>query len=143
MQQVRTDDDGGALLRPCQDRIFHPPDAERIEARERFVKENHPRPMEQAAGDGQLLFHAARELAGQLIDPIRHFQLGEQAPSDFLIITDLVDSRGEREVLLHREVIEQPRFVGEKGELAFGAEGIGGQLFAGDAHRAARGRNDA
>ena len=48
-----------------QDGVLHPPDADGVEAGEGFVKVNHPRRVQQPAGDGQLLLHAARELARQ------------------------------------------------------------------------------
>ena len=97
--------------------------------------------MQQAAGNGQFLFHAARQLAGEQIFLVRHFQFFEQASADLLIIGNLINPRGKRQMLLHRKVIEQPRFIGEKGKLPFGGNRIGGQVFPGDAHGSA-GRGD-
>src|SRR5437660_1077619 len=41
VQQMRADDDGRALARPAENRVFHPPNAERIQAGERFVEINY------------------------------------------------------------------------------------------------------
>ena len=99
--------------------------------------------MQQAAGDGELLFHAARQFAGQRVPFVREFEFLQQFAADFFVIGHLINPRDEIQVLPDGEVIEQARFVGEKGELFLGGNRVADDVVAADAHGAARGRNDA
>ena len=65
VQKVRAEDDGRAGLRAADDRFLHPADAQRVEAGERLVEDQHIGLVDEAAGDHQFLFHAARELGRQ------------------------------------------------------------------------------
>jgi hypothetical protein len=71
VEQVRAHDDRGAAAGALDDRRLHAADAERIEAGERLVEEQRARLVQEAAGDRELLLHAARELAGQQRRPCR------------------------------------------------------------------------
>ena len=59
------------------------------------------------------------------------------------VVADAVDAGDKRQVLAHREVVEEPRLVRKKRQCALGRHGIGGEVVAGDANRAARGGDDA
>ena len=70
--------------------------------------------MQQAAGDGEFLLHAARKFAGQRVAFVRQFKFVEQFAADFFPIGDLINPRDKIQVLPDGEIIEQARFVGEK-----------------------------
>jgi hypothetical protein len=142
MEQVRTDDDGGAIAGPFQNGILHAPDANRIKPGQRFVEVNDAGRVKQPAGDGEFLFHAAREFARQRVFLCGKLQLVEQLRGDRLIVGHLINARGEGEVLPDGEVIEQSRFVGEECELLFGWNRIARQIVVADADCAASGGND-
>jgi hypothetical protein len=55
----------------------------------------------------------------------------------------LVDLGGEGEVLPHGQVLEEPRLIGKKRELALGRDGIGGEVDARDSQGPRRRRDDA
>ncbi len=99
--------------------------------------------MQQAAGDGELLFHAAGQFAGQRVPFVCDFKLLQQFAADAFVTGHLINPRHEIQMLPDREVIEQARFVGEKGELFLGGQRVADDVVAADAHGTARGRNDA
>ena len=70
-------------------------------------------------------------------------QLFEQRLRESGVVGDAVNAGDEVEVLTHGEVIEKTRFVGKESEQAFGRDGVGGEIDAADAHRAAARRDDA
>ena len=143
VQQVRADDDGRPLARALEDRVLHAPDANGVQARERLVKVNHPGRMEQPAGDGQLLFHAAGKLARQRVPLAGDLQLFQQLVGHRLVIFHLVNPRGEGQVLLHRQVIEQARLVREERQLLLGRNRIAPKVMPANADAAPRRRNNA
>ena len=138
---MRADDDGRPFPGPFQNRIFHPPDADGVEAGQRFVEEYHLGRVQQAAGDGQFLLHPPRQFSRQQIDLVRHLEFFQQATAGFEVVGHLIDSRREHQMLPHREVIEQTRFVREKGQLALGFDGMAGEILAGDASGTRRRRS--
>ena len=78
VQQVRRHDDGAAAAAARHDRLAHPPDAEWVEPGQRLVEEQRRRIVQQPARDGDLLLHAARQLARQRVSLRRQLQLLEQ-----------------------------------------------------------------
>ncbi len=142
-EQVRGEDDGGARLGAGLERALHLADAERVEAGEGLVEEHQARVVEEAAGDGELLLHAAGELAGEDAGLAVELQLGEQRAGARLPVHDAVEARHQVEVLAHGEVVEEAGLVREERELALGGHGRGGEVVPGDADGAARGREDA
>ena len=124
-------------------RVLHAPDADGVQAGERLVKVDHPGRVEQAAGDGQLLFHAAGKLAGQGVPLAGDLQLFQQLVGDRLVVPHLVNPRDERQVLFHRQVIEQARLVGEEGQFPLRRDRILPEVMAANANAAPRRRDDA
>ncbi len=59
------------------------------------------------------------------------------------VIGDAVDPRDECQVLPHRHVLEEPRFVREEREGLLGAQGVRQQIVAGDANFSGGRRDDA
>ena len=114
-----------------------------IQSGQRFVEINHLGRMQQTAGDGQLLLHAARKFAGQGILFVGEFQFFQQGRAGFFVVGHLINAGDEIQVLPDGEIIEQARFVGEKRELFFGGNRVTNDVMAADANRSARGRNDA
>ena len=143
VQQVRADDDGRPLARALQDRVLHAPDADGVQAGERLVKVDHPGRVEQPAGDGQFLLHAAGKLAGQGVLFAGDLQLFQQLVGHRLVVLHLVNPRGERQVLLHGQVIEQARLIREKRQLPLRRNRIGPKVMPANADAAARRRNNA
>jgi len=80
-QQMRAENDGRAFAGETPHRVLHATDSRGVEAGERFIEKHDARGMEQAAGDGQLLFHAARELPGQEIPLVQYLQFIEECPA--------------------------------------------------------------
>ena len=137
------DQNGGPGGGPLDNGILHAPDAERVEAGEGFIEKNRAGAVEKTAGDGQLLLHAARQFAGQLVRLVGDFQFFQEAARDFLVMRHVVDAGRESQVLRHRQVIEQARFVRKKGQVPLGFNGIAPHAVPADLHRAARRRDDA
>ncbi len=69
VQQVRRQENRGAGARARDDRLAHAADADRIEPGQRLVEQQRRRVAHQAAGDHDLLPHAARQLARAAIAP--------------------------------------------------------------------------
>ena len=99
--------------------------------------------MQQAAGDGQFLLHAAGQFTGQRIPLVRNFKLFQQDAADAFVIGNLVDSRDEIQVLPDGEIIKQTRFIGKKRELFLGGNGIVNNVMTVNAHGAVAGRDNA
>ncbi len=142
MQQVRAEHDGSTLRSEASDRVLHPADGERIQAGERFVEEHHPRRMQEAAGDLDLLLHPARKVARQLIRLAGQLQFLQQLRIPGGGILDLIKTGGEIEVLPDGEIVEQPGFIREEGQLLLGGHRFGHEVVPGDPHGAAGGWDD-
>ena len=143
VEEMRAEDDGGALTGAAEDGILHATDAEGVEAGEGLVEEHDPGAVQESAGDGEFLLHAAGELAGELVGFFREFEFFEEWLGEGRVVGDAVYARDEVEVLADREVVEEPGFVGEKRELALGGDGIGGEIDTANADGAAVGGDDA
>jgi hypothetical protein len=98
--------------------------------------------MQEAARDHEFLFHAARKFGWEFVCFIGDLEFFEQAAAERFVIAHVVDARGEGEVLIDGEVIEQARFVGEKCEPLFRFNWIFHHVETANAHGAARWRND-
>ena len=116
MEQMGTEDDGRAVAGALQNGVLHAADSERVEAGEWLVEEHDARAVQEAAGDGEFLLHAAGEFAGELVGFVGDFEFLEQRFGEGLVVGDAVDPRDEIQVLADREVVEEARFVGEEGE---------------------------
>ena len=99
--------------------------------------------MQKAAGDREFLFHAARECARKFIRLVGDFEFLQQWLRERNVVSHAVDARYECEMLSNGEVVEQPGFVWEERELAFGGNGIDREIVTGDANGSGRRRNDA
>src|SRR6478736_8954208 len=98
--------------------------------------------MQQAAGYRELLLHAARQFARQVVRAIRDLELFEQRQGARLMILDSVEARDEGEMLPDRQVVEESRLVGEECELLLGLDWLLHDVVPADAHVALRGRDD-
>ena len=67
------------FLREPADPLLHRAGGLDVKAQRRLVEQHDGRVGDQGAGDGDLLLHAARELADRLVLALPQFQLGEQA----------------------------------------------------------------
>src|SRR3954454_7735857 len=67
VQQMRTDENRHALPGLLHDQVLRAANREGVKTRERLVEEHHLWPMEKAASERDLLFHAAGELRRQLV----------------------------------------------------------------------------
>lgn len=143
VEQMGAEDDRRSVARALEDGVFHPADAEGIEAGERLVEEHDLRGVEQAARDRELLFHAAGELAGKLVGFVGDLELLKKRLRERFVVADAVDAGDEIEVLTDGEIIEEPGFVGEERERALGGQRGGGEVVTGDAEGAGAGGNDA
>ena len=143
MEQMGAEDDGRAVAGALQNGVLHAADPERVEAGERLVEEHDARAVQEAAGDGEFLLHAAGEFAGELVGFVGDFEFREKRFGEGLVVGDAVDPRDKIEVLADGEVVEEAGFVGEEGEGAFGGDGSGGEVVAGEADGAGGGGDDA
>jgi hypothetical protein len=98
--------------------------------------------MQQAASDGQLLLHAARQFSGQFVRFVRNFKFLQQRPSDGLVILHIVNARYEIQMLPYREVVEEPGFIREEGKLPFSRNRISRQIMSANADDTASRRDD-
>ena len=142
-QHVRADDDRGALRGALSQRPLEDANSLRVEAGERLVEQDRLRIVQVAAADGQLLPHAAREVAGRRVEFRGQLELVEQREGLGAGIGDSVDARVEREVLFDGQVGKQRRIVGHEGESRLGRDRVGVDVEAGDRQPPAAGRNDA
>ena len=99
--------------------------------------------MEQAAGNGEFLLHAARELGGQCLSLVGDLQLVEQWRDPLLRVGDAVQSSDEAKMLLDGEVIEEMRLVRNEGERLLGRNRVLLNVVTGNLDRACGRRNDA
>src|SRR5262249_22820271 len=104
----------------------------------RFIKINDAGGMQQAAGNREFLFHAAREFAGERLSLFRQLQFVKQSIAQRFVALDFVDASDERQVLFDSQVIKKPWFVGEKGQLLLGLEGPFGKRVAANPNRSTR-----
>jgi hypothetical protein len=99
--------------------------------------------VEQGAGDGQLLPHAARQLAGERAALVGELQLVEQRRHAARRVAHAVEARDELQVLLDGEVVEEVRLVGDEGELRLAATGSAARSTPATRTRPADGHEDA
>ena len=99
--------------------------------------------MQQSARDGELLPHAARQLAGKRPALVAELELVEQRPDPRLDVGHAVEPRDEPQMLLDREIVEQVRLVGDERERALGGDRVRLDVVPGDRDGAARRRDDA
>src|SRR5438105_2479313 len=83
-----------------------------------------------------------REISRQGIDLVGQFKLFEQFATDLLVILDLINTRGEVEMLLHGQIIKQAGLIGQESELSFCGDRVRGHLMLANPNAAARARND-
>ena len=131
------------LFRAADDRLLHAADAERVEAGERLVEDHDVGRVEEAAGDHQFLLHAARELARERLPLPVQLQLLEERREASAVVGDAVDTGGELEVLLDRQVVEEARLVGEEGEIPLRFDAVLDDVVAADQDLAVARRMDA
>ncbi len=131
---------------PCAARSCKRPledaDSLRVETRERLVEEDGLRIVQVGAADGELLPHAAREVAGRRAEFRGQLKLVEQSQGLRLCIAHSVDAGVERQVLFDGQVVKQGRVVGHEGQSRLGGDRIGIDIKAGDRQPSAAGRND-
>src|SRR5688572_20465222 len=96
--------------------------------------------MQQAAGDGDLLFHTSRELAGKDILLARQLQLLQQRLRTRIEVTDFINPGRQSQMLGNSEVVEQVRFIRQKSELSFRRYRIGCNVVTVDGNSSACGR---
>src|SRR5262245_11078481 len=133
MQEMRAQHHGSSGSRASENGILHAPDAEGIEAGERFVENHYGWRVQKSAGDRELLFHAAGKLTGQLVRLVRDLQLLEQWLGERLVIFDAIQPRDEGEVLAHGEVVEEARLVREECQLPLRWDRLARQIVPADA----------
>ena len=143
MQEMRRHDDGGAGAAACEDGFAHPADADRIESCQRLVEQQHRRVAHEAAGDDDLLAHAARQLAGERPLFPGELELVQERSRPALDIDDAVQPGDQPEVLVNRQVLEQVRLIRHECQPALGFERIGDEVVAIDADMARGGAQDA
>src|SRR5260221_160805 len=143
MQQVRRQQDRGARLRARDDRFPHPPDAQRVEARQRFVEQQRRRIPDEPARDHDLLPHPARQFARERLLFPRQLELGNEIARPAIEIVDAVEPRDEAQMLFDRQVLEQMRFVRHERQPALGLERIVDEVVRVDAHVPRRRPQDA
>jgi len=119
--------------------ILHAADAGGVEAGERFVEKNDrgawSRPQQWRVSA------SCRATAPRAADPAdpRFPVSARSVCGASREIRHSVETGHEYEVLPDGEVFKEAGFVGEKGELALGLDGIAREIDPGDPHRAARG----
>ena len=99
---MRAEDHRGAGRRARGDRLAHPPHPARIEASERLVENQRRRLVQQAAGDGELLSHAARQLARQRAPLVLSSSSASNGRIRAFDVGDAVQPRDEPQMLLDR-----------------------------------------
>src|SRR5437764_1262304 len=106
------DDDGRAGGGDAFYGIFHGADASGVQAGEGFVEEDGGGAMEVGAANGDLLAHAARELAGERILFLSQLKAIEELAGVGLVIGDAVGGGDELEVFPDSEGFEELGVVG-------------------------------
>ena len=124
-QEMRRHDDGGSGRGPAHDRLFHLPDAARVDAGQRLVEDEDLGVVEEAAGHDELLLHAPGQLRGQRPLLARQLQLVEEgARAGSGVRPHAVQAPGEGEVVLDRQVLEEARLVRHEREAAPRFDGL-------------------
>src|SRR5450756_306261 len=123
-EEVRAEDDRYAGAGAGRDGGAHAAHARRIETGEGFIEHERLRIVQQSAGDGELLLHAAREFGGQTAAPVEEFEFPEEGSYSLFRIGNGVESRDEAQVLFDGEIVEQVRFVRDEREGTLGADAI-------------------
>src|SRR5206468_1543402 len=95
-------------------------DPRRVEPGERLVEQQRPGSVQQAAGDYQLLLHAAGQLPRERLGLFGELELLEQGRDAPLHVRHLVEAGGETEMLFDSEVVEQVRLVRHECEQPLG-----------------------
>src|SRR4051812_45392676 len=99
MEQVGTQHDRGAIPGPLHDRVLHPPNAQRVQAGERFVEKHHFWAVEQSTRNREFLLHSARKLSWKLIGLVGDLEFLEQRLCNRFVASDVVDAGDEIEML--------------------------------------------
>jgi hypothetical protein len=99
--------------------------------------------MEKAASNREFLFHATRKFPWQRVPLVGDFEFLEESVGQRFEIIDLINARGEDEVLVNGQVLKQARLIVEEGELAFGGDWISGEVRAENREAAVCRRNNA
>ena len=92
MQQMRGQQDGGAVSRARDDRFAHAPDPHRVESGQRLVEEQRGRVTHQTAGDHHLLAHAPGQLTRQQFFFAAQFEFVEQSAGAALDVSHSVEA---------------------------------------------------
>ena len=96
--------------------------------------------MDEAARDHEFLLHAARELRRQRFPLIGELEFIEQCVEAGAVVSGLIQARNELQVLLDREIVEQPRLIGHEREAALRGDRIEPQIDAANPDLAIGGR---
>lgn len=127
-KKMGADDDGRAITPELTNGFLHRADAARIEAREWLIEEDNFGLVQEAAGQGKLLFHASRKFARHEFSFIGNFELLENLFGARFVIGKLIQPGREGEMLSERKIIEQARLVGEEGQLPLGFDWFSGEV---------------
>src|SRR5688572_12854107 len=99
--------------------------------------------MNEAAGDRELLPHAAGELSRQDLRLLRQLELLKQGRDALRRIGDTVQPSDEAEMLLDGEIVEEVRLVGDEREQRLCLHAIARDIMPADADGSARRDDDA
>ena len=128
---------------PLDNRFFHVTNAEGVEAGQRLVEEQDARSVQQAARNGDLLLHAAGQLAGQRVFLAGELELLEKSAGLTVEVGHPVDPRCQAQMLQDGEVVEQVRFVRHERDPPLRLDGIANDVVPLDRDCAASRRLDA
>ena len=137
------DQHAGARPAARHDRLAHAVNADRVEPRERLVEEERRRVADQAAGDDDLLPHAARQFAGQRPLFPCQLQFVDQRPRAAIEVLDAVEPRDEPQMLLDGEVLEEVRLVRHERQSSLRRDRVGDDVMTVDRDAAGRGSQNA
>ena len=131
VQQVRADDDGGAVARAFQDGILHPPDADADPARSAVRQSKSP----WANAAGRRRWRAFVSCRGTIRRAAHLACSPSRVPPAVrrrsFVIRHLINPGDEIQMLPDGEIIEQARFVGEKRRVVcLAAIGVPGDVVA-------------
>jgi len=112
---------------PSDDRLLHPPDAARVDAGQRLVEDQDLRSWRRPKAMTSFCF-IPRDSSDGAPAPCRRAPVPRGGPPSAPPRRDAVEARGKREVVGHREVVEEARLVGHEGEAAFRLHGVPGEV---------------
>ena len=113
-------------------RIVHRSNTIGVQPGQRLIEHDDPWLVQVTAADRHFLAHATRQIGTEGVTLFSQLKLGQQGFRTRRPVFQPIGAGDKAEMLPHRELIEESRFIGHVGESGFGGDRFVGKIMTAD-----------